>query len=96
VRLTKDRETKENKGFAFVTFTDKDAAQRAIEDVQEREYKVVWLIKMSNLLRSMGFLILSCMMRLCWMVFGAGEDFAVLIVSGKAQAICWECAQGAE
>ncbi|PAN33336.1 hypothetical protein PAHAL_6G013100 [Panicum hallii] len=39
VRLTKDRETKENKGFAFVTFTDKDAAQRAIEDVQEREYK---------------------------------------------------------
>ncbi|KAG2581182.1 hypothetical protein PVAP13_6KG018400 [Panicum virgatum] len=39
VRLTKDRETKENKGFAFVTFTDKDAALRAIEDVQEREYK---------------------------------------------------------
>ncbi|CAL5008942.1 unnamed protein product [Urochloa decumbens] len=39
VRLTKDRETKENKGFAFVTFTDKDAAQRAIEDVQDREYK---------------------------------------------------------
>jgi len=39
VRLTKDRETKENKGFAFVTFTDKDAAQRAVEDVQEREYK---------------------------------------------------------
>ncbi|CAL5004463.1 unnamed protein product [Urochloa decumbens] len=39
VRLTKDRETKENKGFAFVTFADKDAAQRAIEDVQDREYK---------------------------------------------------------
>ncbi|CAO2177591.1 unnamed protein product [Urochloa humidicola] len=39
VRLTKDKETKENKGFAFVTFTDKDAAQRAIEDVQDREYK---------------------------------------------------------
>ncbi|CAN6163369.1 unnamed protein product [Urochloa humidicola] len=43
VRLTKDKETKENKGFAFVTFTDKDAAQRAIEDVQDREYKIVWL-----------------------------------------------------
>lgn len=40
MRLTKDKDTKENKGFAFVTFTDKDAAQRAIEDVQDREYKV--------------------------------------------------------
>ncbi|TVU49188.1 hypothetical protein EJB05_00486 [Eragrostis curvula] len=40
VRLTKDRETKENKGFAFVTFTDKDAAQRAVEDVQDKDYKV--------------------------------------------------------
>ncbi|KXG24270.1 heterogeneous nuclear ribonucleoprotein R isoform X2 [Sorghum bicolor] len=39
VRLTKDKDTNENKGFAFVTFTDKDAAQRAIEDVQDREYK---------------------------------------------------------
>lgn len=37
--MTKDKETKENKGFAFVTFTDKDAAQRAIEDLQDREYK---------------------------------------------------------
>ncbi|KAK3140181.1 hypothetical protein QOZ80_5AG0397190 [Eleusine coracana subsp. coracana] len=39
VRLTKDKETKENKGFAFVTFTDKDAAQRAVEDVQDKDYK---------------------------------------------------------
>jgi len=30
-------------------------------------------------------------------VFGAaGEDFAVLFVAGKAQAVYWECAQGAE
>ena len=62
--MTKDRETKENKGFAFVTFTDKDAAQRAVEDVQEREYKVVFLTKMSNFLCNMGFLILSFMMHL--------------------------------
>jgi heterogeneous nuclear ribonucleoprotein R len=41
VRLTKDKETKENKGFAFVTFTDKDSAQRAVEDVQDKDYKVV-------------------------------------------------------
>ena len=38
MRLTKD--SKENKGFAFVTFADKEAVQRAIEDVQDREYKV--------------------------------------------------------
>lgn len=62
--MTKDKETKENKGFAFVTFTDKDAAQRAIEDLQDREYKVVWLTKMLNFLHDMGFLVLSCMMRL--------------------------------
>jgi heterogeneous nuclear ribonucleoprotein R len=41
VRLTKDKETKENKGFAFVRFTDKDSAQRAVEDVQDKDYKVV-------------------------------------------------------
>jgi RNA recognition motif-containing protein len=45
VRLTKDKETKENKGFAFVTFTDKDSAQRAVEDVQDKDYKVVWILK---------------------------------------------------
>lgn len=38
--MTKDKDTKENKGFAFVTFMDKEAAQRAIEDVQDREFKV--------------------------------------------------------
>ena len=40
VSLAKDKHTKENKGFAFVTFTGMDAAQRAIEDMQDREYKV--------------------------------------------------------
>jgi RNA recognition motif-containing protein len=49
VRLTKDKDTKENKGFAFVTFTDKDAAQRAVEDVQDREYKVAWISGLSKL-----------------------------------------------
>ncbi|CAD6266360.1 unnamed protein product [Miscanthus lutarioriparius] len=38
VRLTK-KDANESKGFAFVTFNDKDAAQRAIEDIQDREYK---------------------------------------------------------
>uniref|UniRef100_A0A0D9XHU6 RRM domain-containing protein n=1 Tax=Leersia perrieri TaxID=77586 RepID=A0A0D9XHU6_9ORYZ len=39
VRLMKDKETKENKGFAFVTFTAKDAAQRAIEELHDKEHK---------------------------------------------------------
>uniref|UniRef100_J3N0Y7 RRM domain-containing protein n=1 Tax=Oryza brachyantha TaxID=4533 RepID=J3N0Y7_ORYBR len=39
VRLMKDKETKENKGFAFVTFADKDMAQRAIEDLHDKEHK---------------------------------------------------------
>jgi heterogeneous nuclear ribonucleoprotein R len=39
VRLMKDKETKENKGFAFVTFTGKDGAQRAIEDLHDKEHK---------------------------------------------------------
>lgn len=39
VRLVKDKETKESKGFAFVTFTTKEAAQSAIEEVNEKEFK---------------------------------------------------------
>ncbi|KAF0930952.1 hypothetical protein E2562_038362 [Oryza meyeriana var. granulata] len=39
VRLMKDKETKENKGFAFVNFTAKDGAQRAIEELHDKEHK---------------------------------------------------------
>ncbi|XP_052136353.1 heterogeneous nuclear ribonucleoprotein Q-like [Oryza glaberrima] len=39
VRLMKDKETKENKGFAFVNFTAKEAAQRAIEELHDKEHK---------------------------------------------------------
>jgi hypothetical protein len=31
-----------------------------------------------------------------YLLFGAGEDFAVLVVTGEAQAVCRECAQGTE
>uniref|UniRef100_A0A0E0MEC4 RRM domain-containing protein n=1 Tax=Oryza punctata TaxID=4537 RepID=A0A0E0MEC4_ORYPU len=41
VRLMKDKETKENKGFAFVNFTAKDSAQRAIEELHDKEHKVL-------------------------------------------------------
>lgn len=39
----KDKETKENKGFAFVTFTAKDVAQRAIEELHDKDHKVVYV-----------------------------------------------------
>uniref|UniRef100_A0A0D9XQW6 RRM domain-containing protein n=1 Tax=Leersia perrieri TaxID=77586 RepID=A0A0D9XQW6_9ORYZ len=39
VRLMKDKETKENKGFAFVTYTAKDGAQHAIEELHDKEHK---------------------------------------------------------
>ena len=39
----KDKEKRESKGFAFVTFTTKDAAQKAIEEILDKEFKVVYL-----------------------------------------------------
>jgi hypothetical protein len=88
VRLTKDKETKENKGFAFVTSTDKDSTQRAVEDVKDKDYKVVWILKLS----AYHGRDISCYDLLSCLHFGAGEDFAVLVVTAKAQTFCWECA----
>ncbi|CAL9098558.1 unnamed protein product [Musa textilis] len=39
VRVMKDKDTKESKGFAFIMFTNSDAAQKAIEGIHEREFK---------------------------------------------------------
>ncbi|MQL86692.1 hypothetical protein Taro_019225 [Colocasia esculenta] len=39
VRLVKDRDKKENKGYAFVTFTTKDAAQKALEEIHDKVFK---------------------------------------------------------
>ena len=38
----KDKDKKENKGYAFITFTSKDAAQRAVDEVQDKEFKVLF------------------------------------------------------
>jgi len=40
VRLMKDRDTGENKGYAFVAFKTKEVAQKAIEEIHSREFKV--------------------------------------------------------
>nr|KYP71988.1 hypothetical protein KK1_011273 [Cajanus cajan] len=39
VRLMKDRDTGENKGYAFVAFKTKEVAQRAIEEIHNKEFK---------------------------------------------------------
>ena len=36
----KDRETGDNKGYAFVAFRTKEVAQQAIEELHSKEFKV--------------------------------------------------------
>lgn len=40
IRVMKNRDTGESKGFAFVAFKTKDIAQKAIEELQSKEFKV--------------------------------------------------------
>lgn len=44
IRLMKDRDTGENKGYAFVAFRTKEFAQKAIEDLNGKEFKVNCLV----------------------------------------------------
>lgn len=37
----KDRDSGESKGYAFVAFKTKDAAQRTIEELHSKEFKVI-------------------------------------------------------
>ncbi|XP_020255665.1 multiple RNA-binding domain-containing protein 1-like [Asparagus officinalis] len=40
VKLVKDKEKRKIKGFAFISFTSKDVAHKAFEEVQDKEFKV--------------------------------------------------------
>lgn len=40
IRVVKNRDTGESKGFAFVAFKTKDVAQKAIEELHNKEFKV--------------------------------------------------------
>lgn len=40
VRLLKDKDTGQNKGYAFVTFTSEENAEKAIETLNDSEVKV--------------------------------------------------------
>jgi len=41
VRLIKNKDTGESKGYAFVAFKTKEDAQKAIEELKSKEFKVV-------------------------------------------------------
>jgi len=43
VRLIKNKDTGESKGYAFVAFKTKEDAQKAIEELKNKEFKVVWV-----------------------------------------------------
>ena len=40
----KDRDTGENKGYAFVAFKTKEVAQKAIEELHNKELKVLIML----------------------------------------------------
>ena len=88
----KDKETKENKGFAFVTFTAKDVAQSAIEELHDKDHKVMPGFSSQDI---MGLLARMVMMHNIER-FPAGENTAMLLVSGKTQVIRRQCTQGVE
>jgi hypothetical protein len=54
----KDKETKENKGFAFVTFTAKDVAQRAIEELHDKDHKVMCGFSLQDIVGSLAYMIM--------------------------------------
>jgi heterogeneous nuclear ribonucleoprotein R len=41
IRLMKDKDTVESKGFAFVAFKSKEVARKATEELRSKDYKVV-------------------------------------------------------
>jgi heterogeneous nuclear ribonucleoprotein R len=41
IRLMKDKDTGESKGFAFVAFKSKEVARKATEELRSKDYKVV-------------------------------------------------------
>jgi len=47
IRLMKDKDTGESKGFAFVAFKSKEVARKATEELRSKDYKVV-IIGCSN------------------------------------------------
>lgn len=41
IRMVKNKDTGESKGYAFITFKTKEVAQKAIEDLHNKDFKVI-------------------------------------------------------
>ena len=55
IRVMKNRDTGESKGFAFVAFRTKDEAQKAIEELNNKEFKVTCTSMPHKILREYSF-----------------------------------------
>lgn len=44
IRIMKDRDTGESKGYAFIAFKTKEVAQKAIEELHSKEFKVIMVL----------------------------------------------------
>ncbi|KAF5731995.1 heterogeneous nuclear ribonucleoprotein Q [Tripterygium wilfordii] len=44
IRMVKDRDTGESKGYAFVAFKSKEVAQKAIEELHSKDFKVIVIL----------------------------------------------------
>lgn len=51
----KNRDTGESKGFAFVAFRTKDVAQKAIEELHNKEFKVICTLCLNTFRQSYIF-----------------------------------------
>lgn len=51
----KNRDSGESKGYAFISFKTKEIAQKAIEELHSKEFKVSWCFMIVQL-----FLVNSC------------------------------------
>ena len=51
----KDRDSGEGKGFAFVAFKTKDVAQKAIEELHNKKFKVFMVLSAMDLLLVISF-----------------------------------------
>lgn len=55
IRVMKNRDTGESKGFAFVAFRTKDVAQKAIEELHNKEFKVICTLCLNTFRQSYIF-----------------------------------------
>lgn len=84
IRLVKNKDTGESKGYAFITFKTKEVAQKAIEDLHNKDFKVIlnitWYFIICQAMGSTYFVLQKCFI-VCFLIahiICAGENNKVL------------------